>query len=309
LHRRFPIDVHPDYGARVVQGVATLEDYVSRPIGRYLWGPTYVVWFSSSSSFSGIMFWGRPEEEHIRRIVSAVDGELRWPVPPHVSLIDVRRISAVDLAAFTTLLQYVQARREPLARMLTRQAILRPDGLAGAAVAGFPAVLGRSHPLKVFTDPMAALRWLGAEREIGIVHELDEIHATASGGSAFVAAIRAHLERAPGTLTLKDTARAFGLSPRNLQRKLGEVHTTFQFEQHAARVRRAKTLLLETNYDLKRIAIELGCASLQNFSALFHKSTGESPSQWRSHQRPGDFPARPVPRSQAPQRRDPIQTL
>jgi transcriptional regulator GlxA family with amidase domain len=98
---------------------------------------------------------------------------------------------------------------------------------------------------------------------------------------------------------LRDIAKAFRLSPRNLQRRLSEAHTTFQQEQNAARLRLAKTLLLETNYEVKRIAIEVGCASLQNFSALFHKSTGESPSQWRSHQRPDDFPARPMPRPRA----------
>jgi AraC-like DNA-binding protein len=116
-----------------------------------------------------------------------------------------------------------------------------------------------------------------------------------------VAAIRSYLDQAPGSPTLKDIAKAFGLSPRNLQRKLSEVHTTFQQEQNAARLRLAKTLLLETNYEVKRIAIEVGCASLQNFSALFHKGTGESPSQWRSHQRPDDFPARLVlrPRDRA----------
>lgn len=296
------------YGDAAVHGVATLEAYVSQPIGRYLWGPTYVVWFSSPR-LNGIMFWDRPEEEHIRRIIAAVEGEIRCGVAPHASVIDVRRVSAIDLAAFTLLLEWVRSRREALAKVVQRQAFLRPDGLAGAAVAGFPALLPPGYPVEVFTDPVAALRWLGVEDEVGVFTELTEIHGAASGGCAFVAAIRAHLEQAPGTRTLKDTARAFGLSSRNLQRKLSEVHTTFQFEQNAARMRLAKTLLLGTNYDLKRIAIEVGCASLQNFSALFHKSTGESPSQWRSHQRPGDFPMRPVARAREPQRRDQSPTL
>jgi AraC-like DNA-binding protein len=278
-----------------VHGVGTLEAYLAQPIGRYLWGSTFVVWWCSAS-LNGVVFWGRPEEEHVRTITAAIDAELRDGVEPHASLIDVRRVSAVDLGAFTTLMRYVQSRCAPFARVVRRQALLRPDGLAGAAVAGFYAVLAPSYPVEVFKDPMAALRWLGVEEEVGILDELEQIHATATGGSAFVAAIRAHLDQAPGALTLKDIARTFRLSPRNLQRKLSEVHTTFQHEQHAARLRLAKTLLLETNYEVKRVAIEVGCASLQNFSALFHKSTGESPSQWRANQRPHDFPARPVPR-------------
>ncbi len=278
-----------------VHGVATLEDYVAQPVGRYLWGPTYVVWFARPG-LNGLMFWDRPEEEHIRRITAALDGELRWGVTPHASLIDVRRVTAIDLAAFNVLLQWVRDRREALDTVIVRQAFLRPDGLAGAAVAGFPALLAPTYPLEVFTDPEAAIGWLGVDDGMGVVTELAEIHAVASGGSALVAAVRAHLERGSGTVTLRETARAFGLSSRNLQRKLSEAHTTFQFEQNAARVRLAKTLLLETNYDLKRIAIEVGCASLQNFSALFHKCIGEAPSQWRSRHRPDDFPMRPVTR-------------
>ncbi len=278
-----------------MHGVGTLEAYLAHPVGQYLWGPTFVVWWSSAD-LNGIVFWGRPEEDHVRRVTAALDGELQAGVHAHASLVDVRRVSAVDLGAFTTLMQYVRSRRAPFARIVRRQALLRPGGLAGAAVAGFYSVLAPSYPVKVFTDPVAALRWLRVEGENGILDEIEQIYATATGGSAFVAALRAHLEEAPGTLTLKDTAKAFGVSARNLQRRLSEASTTFQYEQNAARLRLAKTLLLETNYEVKRIAIEVGCASLQNFSALFHKSTGESPSQWRSRQRPDDFPARPASR-------------
>src|SRR5712691_9460175 len=104
----------------VVHGVATLEAYVSQPIGQYLWGPTYVVWFASAN-LNGIVFWGRPEEDHIRRIIAALDGELRFGVPPHASFIDVRRVTVIDLAAFTLLLQWVRSRREVLANVITRQ--------------------------------------------------------------------------------------------------------------------------------------------------------------------------------------------
>lgn len=281
-----------------MQGVATLEAYLAHPVGRYLLGPTFVHWWSSPR-LNGITFWGRPEEEHVRVVVGALDAEFRGNVEPHWSLIDVRRVSVVDLGAFTALLRWAQAHRQELGQIVRGQALLRPDGLAGAAVAGFPAVLDPAYPASVFTDPGAALEWLGVEEEAATLRELDEIHARASGETALLTAVRAFLERTPRQPTLHDTARVFGMSARNLQRRLNEMHTTFQAEQNAARVRVATTLLLETNYDLKRIAIEIGCASLQNFSALFHKSVGESPSQWRARQRPMDFPARSVSRSSA----------
>ena len=278
-----------------MQGVATLEAYLAHPVGRYLLGPTFVHWWSSPR-LNGIMFWGRPEEEHVRVVVGALGAEFRGDIEPHWSLIDVRRVSVVDLGAFTALLRFAREHREELGTVVRGQALLRPDGLAGAAVAGFPAVLAPAYPASVFTDAAAALEWLGVREEIGTMRELDEIYARANGETALLAGIRAFLECTPRPPTLHDTARAFGMSARNLQRRLNETHTTFQAEQNAARVRVATTLLLETNYGLKRIAIEIGCASLQNFSALVHKSVGESPSQWRARQRPSDFPARPLSR-------------
>ena len=281
-----------------MQGIATLEAYLSHPVGRYLLGPTFVHWWCNPR-LNGITFWGRPEEEHIRVVIGALGAEFRADVAPHWSLIDVRRVSVVDLAAFTALLHFARAHRDALGAVVRGQAFLRPDGLAGAAVAGFPAVLDPAYPTRVFTDPTEALRWLEVADVTATLRELDEIYARTSGETAFLAGIRAFLERTPGSPTLHDTARAFAMSARNLQRRLSEMHTTFQAEQNAARVRVATTLLLETNYGLKRIAIEVGCASLQNFSALFHKSVGESPSQWRARQRPSDFPSRSLSRSPA----------
>jgi AraC-like DNA-binding protein len=294
------------YYGRAVRGVVTVGAFLAQPVGQYLLGPTYLVW-CSSPRLRGIVFWGRPEEDHIRSVIAAIDGHLSIAAPPHASLVDVRRVSAIDLAAFTLLLGYSRANRTRIAQQVRRQAVLRPDGLPGAAVAGFSAVLDPAYPIEVFTEPATALRWLGVADEMPGVAKLEEVQVAASDGSAFVAAVRAHLEQAP-TATLRDTARIFALSPRNLQRRLADARTTFQFEETAARVRVAKTLLLDTNYDLKRIAIEVGCASLQNFSALFHKSTGESPSQWRARHRPADFRAR-HPVAAAAVRRDLSQSL
>jgi transcriptional regulator GlxA family with amidase domain len=50
-------------------------------------------------------------------------------------------------------------------------------------------------------------------------------------------------------------------------------------------VRVAQQMLLETNYDLKRIAADVGCASLQHFSVLFRNLTGQAPSAWRTLRR------------------------
>lgn len=62
--------------------------------------------------------------------------------------------------------------------------------------------------------------------------------------------------------------RKFGCSPRTYHHKM--------------RIRRAKSLMLETSMNLSEIADYLGYATVQNFSRAFKRTEGISPSQWRS---------------------------
>jgi AraC-like DNA-binding protein len=267
-----------------MRAAVNLDAYLSDPIGQYLCGPTYIVWWLNPS-LNGIVFWGWPEEEHVRTITLALEAEMAPGVAEHASVIDARYIEVVGLGAFNTMSHYLRDRREQFSRLVKRQAVLRPDGLAGAAVAGFHAVLAPSYSFKVFTEPAAALEWLGVNSDTGVIDELDEVRSRATGDSPLVRSLRLHLERSLGA-TLNGAARALGSSPRDLQRKLREVHTRFKLEQSSARVRVAKLLLVETDYDVKRIGLEVGCASAQHFSILFREMVGESPSQWRSRHGP-----------------------
>jgi AraC-like DNA-binding protein len=264
-----------------MEEASSFERYVSSPVGRYIYGPSYVVWWKSVQ-LNGILLWGRPDEEHILNITRALDAELAPAVSPHGSLIDARRVCGVDPAAFNTLLRYVATRREAFSRLVTRQAVLRPDGLAGAAIAGFYAVLAPSYPVHVFTEPRAALAWLGPRHDLALCSELDGITARLTDGSVVVVALRGYLERSLGSASIARAARALRLSERSLQRQLQEAGTSFRSELNLAQVRAAKALMLDTSYELKRVATQVGCASPQNFSSLFKRLEGFSPSEWRA---------------------------
>ena len=54
---------------------------------------------------------------------------------------------------------------------------------------------------------------------------------------------------------------------------------------HAARIRAAQTLLADTERKITSIALKVGYATLQHFSTVFRRSTGETPSAWRARQR------------------------
>ena len=282
--------------------VETLEAYLERPIGSCLCGPSYAVWWRDPA-LKCTVFWDRPDEDDIGRITRALDAELERTVTPHASLVDARRVRAVDLGAFTALSQYLLRRREQFARFVARQALLRPEGLAGAAVAGFNAVLSPAYPVGVFAQTTEALQWLRVVDVAQVTRELEELCAMVTASSSVLVAMRAHLDRRLGATTVADAAFALGLSARQLQRRLREARTSFQQESAAARIRAAKTLLLETNYDVKRIAIEVGCASLQHLCMLFRKEVGETPSQWRAGRRSdGTAPAQPTQPTQPTQR-------
>ena len=80
-----------------------------------------------------------------------------------------------------------------------------------------------------------------------------------------------------------------GTSARTLQRRLSETKTTFQKETGDIRVAAAKRLMLTSKAPLSDIALDVGCASQQHFSALFRKVTGEAPGSGRQ-QFGGDDP-------------------
>lgn len=260
-------------------GVSSLHGYLSRPMDRYFRGPTYIVWWSNAK-LSGVVLWGRPEPSHLSTIMRALDAELAPGVAAHASLIDARRVSGVDAAAFDTLLRYVDSRREAFNRLLQRQALLRPEGLPGAVIAGFYALLTPSYPVRVFTDLELALDWLEVPSDARLRNELDVLSELSN--SCVVDRLRIYLEESLGRVTMVRAANALHVSPRTLQRKLSEAGTSFRAEQNLARVRAAKALLLDASLDLKRIASEVGCASPQNFSSLFKRLEGESPSEWRA---------------------------
>ncbi len=259
---------------------ATDADFLAAPMGACLAAPSFLT-FCASADLWGFAVWGRPEAAEITRLVRLLRAELAPSVARHASLVDARRLEAVDAAAFAALSAYVSSEHAALGRAVSRLALVRPEGLAGAAVAGFFSVLAPPYPVEVFADPVAALAWLGQPAG-ALVETLDAAHARVAGLAPALVELRRLLDARPGALTLEDAARALGVSARSLQRRLKDAGATFQAEVADAQVRAAKRLLLDSTAALTEIALEVGCASLQAFSDLFRRRVGEAPSAWRA---------------------------
>ncbi len=264
-----------------------VDDYLRNPLGSYFVGDGFLHWYAAAD-LCGFVLWGRPGEAQARRLVEVLDVE-RTPNAPHCSLVDARRLESPDPGAFGLFVKYMQQRERDFAVSVQRQALLRPEGLIGAAVGGFYSLLSPSYPSKVFTSTGEALSWLGVseQRAASLLSELNQLVAEATGQSPLLQELHRVLRTRLVEASLADIAREMGMSERTLQRRLKEGGTSFQAELNAVQVRTAQQLLRETDMKLTAVAVEVGCASLQHFSTLFRKLVGESPSTWRDQHRAG----------------------
>lgn len=264
-----------------MEACADLAEFVAAPVGRCFAGRSWL-YFYPHRGLCGFCIWGRPDAEDLERLVRVLAVELGSP--PHVSLVDARRLEAADPRGFDVLDAYVRAHGDELGRVVERLALVRPaEGLASAIAVGFFGVSRTPYPLRVFEARPDALAWLGVEAELDGVLAREE--ARAAGSPPLLRDLRAWLDTHLAEPSLADAARALGASARTLQRKLGEHGASFQAEVSAARVRAAMRLLRDTDAPLTEIAFEIGCASPASFSTLFRRATGEAPSAWRDARR------------------------
>lgn len=223
------------------------------------------------------LLFGRPTGDAATELVALLDAE---PFDaPRLSLFDATAVGAIEPEAFEVITAYQNRRRDDLARVVARQAIVTPRGLPGAIVSGYHAVFAFSYPVELFADRAAALAYLGREDAGPAIDQL-----AAAAATPVVQRVRDLL--AGGlAIGLAEAARRLGVSDRSLQRHLQAANTSFLDELQAARIARAKRLLLETDHKLTAIALDIGMASVQSFSTLFRRVTGETPSGFRARAR------------------------
>ncbi|WP_428247071.1 helix-turn-helix transcriptional regulator [Ferrovibrio sp.] len=83
------------------------------------------------------------------------------------------------------------------------------------------------------------------------------------------------------TWSLAQAARALGLSPRSLQRRLAEAGARYAGIQRDARVKRATRAMLAGPASLAEIGYASGFADQAHFTREFRRVTGLRPAEWR----------------------------
>jgi AraC-like DNA-binding protein len=77
-------------------------------------------------------------------------------------------------------------------------------------------------------------------------------------------------------------AKALGMSARTLQRRLGELGTSYQQVLDDVRRRSARRLLANTDLATSEVAFLLGFEEMNSFTRAFHAWEGTSPGKWRA---------------------------
>ncbi len=258
---------------------AQLASFRAAPVGLAHVGAHWVH-FCEHAKLFGVLLWGRPGGDDIAALVRSLELELTPDIAPHQSLVDASRLTGADAAAFEVLGAYVVAQQADLARQVTRLALVRPEGMAGAVIAGFFSVTASPYPVQIFDDAPAALAWLGEDPALAT--ELDRIVSEGTGVSELVARLRAALAEHLRTADLALAARALGVSERTLQRRLRAEDTSFAAELLAARLAEAQRQMRDTTEPLSTIAFTTGFSSQQHFSRAFKAAFGTTPSAWRA---------------------------
>jgi len=125
------------------------------------------------------------------------------------------------------------------------------------------------------SDP-ALLQWLDDQAEA----VLQERASAGDFQGRLRAVLRAHL--AAGTPTIARVGRELGMSPRTLQRRLAEEHTTFHAVVEAVRADLALYYLRDGSHRLSQIANLCGYSELSAFLRAFKRWTGHTPAELRA---------------------------
>jgi AraC-like DNA-binding protein len=262
------------------------SEFLLDPIGGYVQGKSFLLWVQSPTRF-GVTHQS-PLEHSDAATATSLIGILTHPrlIGPFELLHDFTDVNDVDMTAFMFAEMFIRHFADALAARTRRLAVVRPSGLAGAALGGiFHDSVESRFDAKLCVDRREAYTWLGIDgNDRCELEALQESFAQPELLRRLREALAADLRHA----TVERTARLLSVSIRSLQRQLAECGTSFSEELARARVRAAEALLIHGSAKIEVIARDIGFRSPAAFTSMFARIRGESPSSFRDrHRRPG----------------------
>jgi AraC-like DNA-binding protein len=143
------------------------------------------------------------------------------------------------------------------------------------------------HDLMVFDEAMLALPMVNRDAQLLSVMlpglEL-AVAKDGRGGDTLVDDVRSALSETMcgARPAIANVAKSLGMSGRTMQRRLGELGTTYQDLLDDVRQRSARRLLANTDLGMGEIAFVLGFEEVNSFMRAFHAWEGTAPAKWRA---------------------------
>jgi AraC-like DNA-binding protein len=264
-----------------VQAVRDVGDLASGTKARVLGGDGFLYWRRTKGLW-GCTIWETADGPKAEALASILAGILAREVPRHDLVLDVRDLVATTSEAFEVLRAFPALHWDAHARTNAPLVVVVPSApYARTIFEGMRATVAVPFTVDLTEKIDDALTMLGAACDPAVASAELEAARAATGAAPILRSLRALLERRPGRVSIAGAAKELGVSERTLQRRLLEESTSFQRERAAAQVRVAQRLLRAREATLARVAVEVGCPSVQHFSALFRRVTGETPAAWR----------------------------
>ncbi len=258
------------------------DEYFADPAGKLLMRRQFFC-SSPGGDLYALFAWGKLDSADTEELLEVFAAVERQGSPPRRQLVVLRHVEGVASAAMLRFIRY-HDRVSRYLEGIAREAVVRPEGLVGVLSEGFYRVVPSRHEGRVFADIAPALAWLRPTSPdlagwltAVMAQERLALERAASGEAALADLLRRHGAR----LGVEAAARELGLSPRTLQRRLRGWGTSFEERRAEVLVALARQRLVETDEDIKCIALDLGFASSSSFIAMFRRATGESPQAWR----------------------------
>jgi hypothetical protein len=215
----------------------TITDFVREPIGQLSLGLTHLVW-CHSSTLAGSLHWGRFTQD------AAADLSQRLAFSGHLALaggfdvlMNAQAMVGFDWPAWEDLAGYVRSQLPLWNQRIRKHAVVVPQGMVGALVAGMLPRFQPHYALRFFDALADAVTWLERPELSAILEEVEGITAAAQRVTPILRVLREHLDHVGEKASIESAARAVGLSPRSLQRALKREGTSFTAELERRRPR------------------------------------------------------------------------
>jgi AraC-like DNA-binding protein len=243
----------------------------------------HVAVWCADEELQGYAVWGLFTADVARQVFSLV-GLVRGALPrgpKRKVVISLDRLTGVD---WTGVEEVMRLRGESHAQSRSAgvdlfEAVVRPQGVIGAIVAGAYQMFVATKLQRVHASLGDALRWLDRADETEPVGAF--LRAATARRSRIVDELRTYLDTHLEEGSLVGAARALGVARRTLQLELARERTSFRAVRDEMRLREAKRRLAESGHKLEHLARELGFRSTRHFYKWFRGHTGRTPGDWR----------------------------